>query len=979
MDDQYHECKNCASGYRVRPENKEIYCGFCGCALNRFEQILLNKSDALLYASHDGMIPLRIQLHNTGMFAIKNISLLVNNKQYNVTSDKWITCSQIPKSLSPEQIEIVTLEVTPRKHPNYPNISSFAFMFLSRDDRTIKKKNIEISFLQDPDFNITPEFYEIEIDSDKMQTKDDSDQFWHMVSLNVQLIKSEVFLREIEAVVDGEPNLKIDVKCDMIGRKVIFDNNNQFDVKIYLKASDFQTERTYHIKLSFLIKNARPYTSKITVKLTRPPRLEIMQKNGAYLNKNESIINEVYERSKPYPERLNLVNSGSGELFLEKIEICTADGHEQHDNIIFFDFDNKQEIRIESAEVINYLIHSDQLMQQQIDLVIAFHYFYENENKTRQTLTKNCKMAIALKQFHEGRMLAVDFGTTNTYCAMYLEWENEYELAQIPHEKLGQKEGNVVPTSISYYVPPAYNPVDFGRMSYLFYRRGEKNSFRSFKRNLGETPTLLREKYWIHYPDDRPALKSTADNISFDFLNEFIEHVHVATGCHFNNYVFTHPTSFPISKLSRFRNIINRLGIDNRRFYMIDEATASALDFIQDHPGHYYLLVYDFGGGTIDIAYIEVDIQNTNTILIDIIDVDGDGEFGGDDITQAMVDLINDKLIQIDDTLLVESNNKNYDHIVEEYMKKNMQVIWTTAEEIKKTTLFEQKTVNLNHFLPVLYYESSLPNNMPEKKRINDTVEISANEVESQIFDKIKESIELVNTIFLKNPKEKLELDRYILLSGRSVVIPIVRKMFECYQEGKYPVWSNDSIEKEPDTHNTIHITKDDVIKVSTRTKECVARGAANFGRSLFTSSEVDYQITGVGDYTTSRFGNVDFGIKKFIEYIPKNKKYVPENKTIDEHEIDNYAIYKTMKNFIFDDYDNLITPIDIYQNFGRGNQYNEKKCKKVGSFLIKKPENCENQIKGELCIQLMETLVFKVTVKINNNWYDAMHVNEME
>jgi len=113
----------------------------------------------------------------------------------------------------------------------------------------------------------------------------------------------------------------------------------------------------------------------------------------------------------------------------------------------------------------------------------------------------------------------------------------------------------------------------------------------------------------------------------------------------------------------------------------------------------------------------------------------------------------------------------------------------------------------------------------------------------------------------------------------------------------------------------------------------------------------------------------------------------VPENKTICDNEINEYAIYKGAVTLKFDNSGYLIYPIFIYQHFGNDNTFNIKKCCKVGTFHVKKPISCKHDdIESTLCIQLMENFQFDVSVNMCGKWYSAipfdneyMNTNELE
>jgi len=985
------ECKNCYSGFRLQPDLGEKYCGFCGCSLKRLHQKATNIIDKLYYASYDKSIPLSIQLTNSGMFDINDISLIVNNDVYDSNNDTWLVCSNIPEKLNPGQTEIITLTITPSKHKKYKTIRSFTFLFDSQDDLTLKKEPVCLQFLDDPIFSFSPVSHEIEWDEEENSQPDGFDQeLWKTISINVELLKSIIIIDDILVEFKDHPDIICRIKCDMIGRKLPFEKQNKFNIDVMFETKKIIMDKNYTVIISIKIKNhSKPFQQKFRLLFTRPPRLGIISIKNTLLKNYESIIHDIYSSSTKHFKDLDIINTGSGELFLEKIIITP-----EIENLLEFEIDLRTPVRISTkVQRIHYKIKTSQIKNNTIQLNIQFCYFYENEKKDRQDQILEKIMIINLKKFNQGRLMAVDFGTTNSYCAMFLEWHKMLELAEIPEDQFKEKEESVLPTSISYFISDPKN-MTIGRMAYFHYRTGESNAFRSFKRNLAsniELNHISNEDYWIQYHDNKSPKKVTAEDISFDFLNEFINRVRAYSGYQFSNYVFSHPTCFPLPKIISLKKIIKDLGINTKEYCMIDEATSSALDFIPDYKGKYYLLVYDFGGGTIDIAFLEVNNLNNKKIYVDLIDLDGISDFGGDDITEVIVQKICKKIISksSDNSFLIKRQDTSYDSIAEQYLKKNMKSIWVFAEEMKKNRIFSEEEINITSYMPQLYCSNSDQKRAPTRKKIEKDLIIKRHEIEEIIFKNIKESIDLVNDIFdnhskIKGNEQDLnEHERYILLSGRSSAIPMVKKLFEEYKNKNIPIW--DSQKKEinfkPDSKNKIKFIGNEKIIISDRSKSCVARGASTYARSFFSSTHVEFILSGISEQTTSRFGFVEHGVKMddavFIECIPKNRLLVPEDEDeINKNNINDYAIYNKAANFKFNENGKLLDPITIYQHFGKGNSFNTNKCCVVGKFQINKPDACKSyDITGRLKIQIMMELEIKVFVEIYGLWYDAEQI----
>ena len=87
--------------------------------------------------------------------------------------------------------------------------------------------------------------------------------------------------------------------------------------------------------------------------------------------------------------------------------------------------------------------------------------------------------------------------------------------------------------------------------------------------------------------------------------------------------------------------MLKKIGISE--LVLIDEASAASMGIIFDtyetRQEDQRLLVYDFGGGTIDIVLSRVRIDGGN-IAIEPIARDGEPQYGGDDVTQEIVNFV---------------------------------------------------------------------------------------------------------------------------------------------------------------------------------------------------------------------------------------------------------------------------------------------------------------------------------------------------
>jgi hypothetical protein len=131
----------------------------------------------------------------------------------------------------------------------------------------------------------------------------------------------------------------------------------------------------------------------------------------------------------------------------------------------------------------------------------------------------------------------------------------------------------------------------------------------------------------------------------------------------------TFPTKWPRSILTRFREVAKRLEIRlNRERQVetpadgsggvvvespeIDEANAVAIELLASgwvdqnlaQRDRFYLIAYDFGGGTIDTSVLEVVREPGPYFRTNYIGIGGRRDFGGDEVTRAVMMLLHQRL-----------------------------------------------------------------------------------------------------------------------------------------------------------------------------------------------------------------------------------------------------------------------------------------------------------------------------------------------
>lgn len=257
----------------------------------------------------------------------------------------------------------------------------------------------------------------------------------------------------------------------------------------------------------------------------------------------------------------------------------------------------------------------------------------------------------------------------------------------------------------------------------LFYNQYEKKSY-----NLEELNSLILKK-----------IVSSANKQ----LNEKIEDVVITIPSHFNQ--IQRDSIFISSKLAN----LNCLRI-------INEPTAAALAYGLKYHNDVNLLVFDLGGGTLDITYLNVDEG-----IFEVLKTTGDNLLGGEDFTKKILnDVINDFKI----------NNKHF-KLDENVIKSKIGLLREKCEDFKCGKIDN------------IYFE-----NFYDDKKNN--IQLSLNYKKSRneikyLFDDILKKIEDILNIFFTDENISKDNINYIVMVGGSTKLLEINNLLKFYFRNK--------------------------------------------------------------------------------------------------------------------------------------------------------------------------------------------------
>ncbi|MBZ0278346.1 MAG: Hsp70 family protein [Anaerolineae bacterium] len=196
-----------------------------------------------------------------------------------------------------------------------------------------------------------------------------------------------------------------------------------------------------------------------------------------------------------------------------------------------------------------------------------------------------------------GHKFSIDFGTTNTVIARWDEAANAPEIITLP--KLSTSATSTLPSVIPslVYVKDAKNGGIIAgqqvRDERLDYQK-DNRLFRNFKRGI------------VSFPAPAPRPIDGVEWADREAGRSFIKHL-ISTlpygEADIEQLVMTAPVASFEGYLSWLNGVIDEIAPEKIR--IVDESTAAALGYTITKPGA-VVLVFDFGGGTLDLSLVQL-------------------------------------------------------------------------------------------------------------------------------------------------------------------------------------------------------------------------------------------------------------------------------------------------------------------------------------------------------------------------------------
>lgn len=331
----------------------------------------------------------------------------------------------------------------------------------------------------------------------------------------------------------------------------------------------------------------------------------------------------------------------------------------------------------------------------------------------------------------------IDLGTTNSLIAKYKD--GKIEIFKNP---VGHKD------SMASVVAFRKERTLIGDKAREYLLKDPVNVFANFKRRMGTD-----DKFYVVNLDDNIV----PIELSAYVLRELQQFVH--SGEKVEAAVITIPASFDTMQSNATKKAGELAGL--QEIYLLQEPIAASLAYFngKEEDINGYWLVYDLGGGTFDIALVEIKDGEMK-----VKDHEGNNFLGGADFDRMIVDQL------IVPEIVSKTGFTNFDELLtEKYGKyeKLFYLLLYKAEELKKElSAHNEAEIDFSANIEGIDYDFC----------ISFTVE----QFNTIIANSINDTIQMLGSILKRNDLQPIDIQEIILVGG-STFIPYVRE--QLYQQ----------------------------------------------------------------------------------------------------------------------------------------------------------------------------------------------------
>jgi PAS domain-containing protein len=465
-------------------------------------------------------------------------------------------------------------------------------------------------------------------------------------------------------------------------------------------------------------------------------------------------------------------------------------------------------------------------------------------------------------------VLAIDFGTSNTCCAILHRKANDHEM--IPLDAHNSAKPTTAPT-VSYYLSEQANGsrnVNIGVYADQLAAEPKvvQSTVRSPKRYLGKTKD--EHPFEVRFSETREYTTLSTQQVVTDFLLQ-VKHAAEEKGqATFRRFIITHPARFRTGQLKDLRAAVTAAFGKDCDVTTLQEPVASALAFIvsgkETIRDRYVLGVFDFGGGTTDLSLLLVTNSRIEHLLsIEVQVVASTGKwFGGEDLTYFILNKALEKAKQVLPQMkipqpaeLLSDEHPLMDQSMVLMARTNRLRLWQWSELVKPLLFDKGQALTVEDLpfrldlFPELKLQTFTPAGAADVGFQFDILKPNSAEVLAYLETELRVLCAMLRGLVQRSTLNKLDC---LLMSGKSSAISRVGAVLQ---------------EEFPET---------EIIR-SEEPKECVVRGACILEKIGF-AGDVELSIVG-GKTTISRLGleGNEEGQMVFREWIAAGVPIPPE------------------------------------------------------------------------------------------------------
>lgn len=329
---------------------------------------------------------------------------------------------------------------------------------------------------------------------------------------------------------------------------------------------------------------------------------------------------------------------------------------------------------------------------------------------------------------------AIDLGTTNSLVAKY-----DNGKIKIFNNPLGLKQ--TLPSCIAF----RGNRIVIGDKALDYLEKDAENVCMLFKRKMGTQDTYFVPSL------DKEMQPIELSSLVLKELKNFLPDDEVV-----NSVVITIPAAFDTIQSNATKKAGYLAGF--KEVVLLQEPIAACLAFANTSNTEVkekeHWIVYDFGGGTFDVALVEVDERE-----LKVVDHQGDNYLGGADfdnliVKNLIVPFIEEKTGQSDLWKSLKSKSSTHKGLYFELLKK--------AEEAKKElSNFEETEIELDFSIN----DVDLYDHLIVKREV----------FENLIISNVENTVTIIKDIIKDNQLLNSDIKRVILIGG-TTYIPLIKK-----------------------------------------------------------------------------------------------------------------------------------------------------------------------------------------------------------